>query len=280
MVFKKSTFINILLILLFYSGTAVLQEKDNFKSILAPNGKVTFARYIYGDKKQSELNPAFRADLVVYMDIFSYRNIIFNFLTSKTTSIGKTSDSPIKLDAIRYSLSPGIRMARRKTVMTLELMHECIHTISRAEENGSIYWNIVRFGMGTKGAYHFYLTDKYITNDITLRNSFDVFAEIGYYLRGDYSEWTGRNHDYNYDMNGLIRYHFEPLNRINMIADFKFKLWLEDNETFISQYFFTLNYVLRARNNIAVIYFRHCIQDDNPHDNFNRLGSIGLKLVF
>lgn len=274
------TWLSTVIILLSSFFILPVSAQENFRSLLRPNGKVMLARYVYGDKEQSDLSPAYRADLVVYMDIFRYKNVIFNFMTKKTTSIGKDSDSPIKMDAIRYSLAPGIRYVRKKTILTLELLHECIHTISREEEKGSVYWNILRLGFGTKGAYHYYLADKYISNDITLRNSWDAAVELGYYFRGDFSEWVGQNHDYTYDLNGIARYHFEPFKRKNMFLEFRGLFLYEDSSQNYSQFFISLNYILRASRNIALIYFQHCLHDDNPHDNFDRLGSVGLKFVF
>jgi hypothetical protein len=253
---------------------------SSFESVLKANGQVTFAPYIYGIHEKDGRKPGYRSDLFIYTDLFRWNRWTFNLLTANSTLIAKSEETLFTLDKIRYTLSPGFRCEFRKWIATGLLLHECIHTISRPETNGSTWWNAFQIGGGTKGAYHFYLVDKYNTRDFTLSNSIDVQANADWYLRGGSSKWIAQNHHYRADVFGLVRYHFIPFGFRYFFADFQYRFWYDDDRKITSKLALSINAVFFAKNNIATLYFTHCFRDDNPYDNENRFGSIGMKIIF
>jgi hypothetical protein len=260
--------------------TALSCRASSFESVLRANGQVTFAPYVYGARKIADLKPGYRSDLFVYMDLFRWNRWTFNLLTANSTLIAKSEETVFTLDKIRYTLSPGFRCEFRKWIVTGLLLHECIHTISRDEINGSIWWNAFQLGGGTKGAYHFYLVDKYNTRDFTLSNSIDIQANMDWYLRGGSSKWIAQNHHYRADVFGLIRYHFIPFGFRHFFADFQYRFWYDDDKKITSKQALSVNAVFFAKANIATLYYTHCFKDENPYDNEDGFGSIGVKIIF
>ena len=247
--------------------------------LLQPSGQVSFAPTLFGQNKFSDLEPGYRTDLFVYMDLFKYDQWIFSFYTSNTTLISRDASTLFTLDRIRYTLAPGFRHVFRKWVASGMLFHECIHTISRPEKNGSVYWNTIRIGTGTKGAYHFYLVDKYMTRDFTLRNSIDVRLDVDFYLRGDAFSLIAQNHQYRLGSSELIRYHFDFLKR-QFFADCAHRFWLEDDSIWTQKLSAALNWVLPGRKKLATFFFQYTLFDDNPYDNEDTLGVVGFRMVF
>jgi hypothetical protein len=249
-------------------------------AVLRANGQATFAPYLYGEPREAGRKPGYRSDLFLYADVFRWNRWTFNLLTANSTVIAKTPETPFTLDRIRYTLSPGFRCEFKKWIVTGLMLHECIHTISRAEANGSTWWNAVQLGAGTKGSYHFFLADKYNSRDFTLGNSIDAQVNISGYLRGTNSRWIAQNHDYRADVFGLLRYHFIPFGGRYFFSDLSYHVWYGDHRKFTGKLALSLNMVFFARENLAALYFTHCFKDDNPHDNENGLGSVGMKIIF
>jgi len=138
----------------------------------------------------------------------------------------------------------------------------------------------VQFGAGTKGAYHWFLIDKYNTRDITLGNSLDAQLTAGVYLRGKASRWIAQNHNYRADLFGLLRYHFPPARNRALFADLQYHAWLSDGGSATGKLALSLNAVFYGRDNIAALYWTQVLRDRNPHDNENGLGSLGIKIIF
>jgi hypothetical protein len=201
-------------------------------------------------------------------------------LTAASTSIARLPETPVKLDKIRYTLMPQLRYSFRKSCSTLSLDHQCIHTLSRDENtNGSTWWNIVQGGFGTKGAYSFYFIRKYNNRDFSLRNSFDAHINAGYYLHGR-AALIGNNHDYKYDVSGLVRYHFGLFRNQTIFIDVNHHFWYGKNGKITAKISGEINYVILAFDNIATVYYNHCFIDENPYDNEFSLGAAGFKIMF
>jgi hypothetical protein len=252
---------------------------SDLRMLFRANGQVTIGYQLYGMPRYSGLPPGYRSDLQVYSDLVSCRGIIFDFLTGATTCIARTRENPIKLDRIEYTLSPGLRYAFRKTMVTGLLFHECIHTLSREEPLGATWWNSLQLGAGTLGAYHFYFIEKYNNRDFSLRNSLDAQINAGWYLHGA-SPWIGQNHPYRADVFGLVRYHFGLFRNQTFFVDIKPHLWYDTLGMVSGKLTAEVNYVILAHDNIATLYFSHCFKDDNPYDNEFSVGTLGLRFVF
>jgi hypothetical protein len=261
------------------SAADTIKTSSDLKMLFRANGEVSLGFYLYGKGRYTDLNPGYRSDLLVYTDLVSFNGIIVDLLTGATTRIARLPEAPIKLDKIRYSLSPGVRYAFKKYMMTGLLFHECLHTISRNETNGSTWWNIIQIGGGTKGAYHFYLIEKYNNRDFSLRNSFDAQINAGAYLQG-HSLLAGQNHHYRYETFGLVRYHLGLFRNQTFFFDLTPNVWYDTFGKFTYKLSGEINYVILAHDNIATLYFNHCFHDDNPYDNEHALGALGFKVIF
>ncbi len=256
------------------------QCSENFKMLFRSNGMVTLGVHLYGDPRYGDLGPGYRSDLVINTEFFGYNNLVFDLLTAASTSIARLPETPVKLDKIRYNLTPELRYSFRKSIVTASLYHLCIHTLSREEdENGSTWWNALQIGGGTKGAYSFYFIQKYNNREFSLRNSFDGTVNFGYYLHGEHP-LIGHNHEYQYDASGLLRYHFGLFRNQTLYVDVNSRVWFSKNGMVTYKLSGELNYVILAYDNIATLYYSHCFVDENPYDNEFSLGAVGLKLIF
>jgi|WetSurMetagenome_2_1015567.scaffolds.fasta_scaffold70208_2 hypothetical protein len=266
----------------FLFATAAVADTltgPDFKLLFNASGQVTLGVHVYGKNSYTDLAPGYRADMMNYTDMVSYKGLIFDFLTGATTSIARLPETPVKLDKIRYVLAPGLRYPLRKIMAALILNHECIHTISRDEVQGSTWWNALQLSAGTKGAYHYYLVEKYNNRDFSLRNAFDAQVTCGYYFHGK-AALIGHNHDYRNDLSGLLRYHFGLFRNQTFYADVKPSLWYSRGGDLSSKLSVEINYVILAYDNIATLYYNHCIRDDTPYDNESSLGAVGFKVIF
>ncbi len=260
----------------YFSGQS---ETIPIKLLLSAHGQIGIGTNIHGTPKYGDLAPGYRADIIAYADILSVNEVLFDFLAGSTTSIARLPETPIKMDRIRYYLTPALRYAFKKTMITGLLFHECIHTISREEISGSTWWNIIQLGMGTKGAYPFYFIEKYNNRDFSLRNSFDAQINLGHFLRGK-SEWIGHNHTYASEAFGLIRYHFGLFRNQTIYIDVLPHLWVDLKDNLTTKISGEINWVILANDNIATVYFNQCFKDDNPYDNEDMLSTVGFKIIF
>jgi hypothetical protein len=264
----------------YTSASDSVRTASDFKMLFHANGLVSLGVHLYGNPKFGDLGPGYRADFTINTEYFSYKNLIFDFLTSASTSIARLPESPVNLDKIRYTLTPELRYPFRKSLITGALFHQCIHTLSRAEDtSGSTWWNVVQLGCGTKGAYPFYFIQKYNNRDFSLRNSFDANINAGYFLHGR-APLIGHNHIYKYDISGLVRYHFGLFRNHTVFVDLTHHFWYDKNSTVTMKISAEINYVILAFDNIAAVYFNHCIVDENPYDNEFSLGAVGFKVIF
>jgi hypothetical protein len=261
-------------------ATDSLKTASGFKMLFHANGLVSLGAHLYGTPKYGDLEPGYRSDLMINTEFFGYNNLIFDFLTIASTSIASTPERPIAMDKIRYTLTPELRYTLRKSIITVSLYHECIHTLSRAEDSsGSTWWNATQIGAGTKGAYSFYFIQKYNNRDFSLRNSFDANFNASYYLHGQ-APLIGHNHEYKYDISGLVRYHFGLFRNQTICIDVNHHFWYSRNGKITAKISGEINYVILAFDNIATLYYNHCITDENPYDNEYSLGTLGFKLIF
>lgn len=256
------------------------QTTSGLRMLFRANGMVSLGAHLYGNPKFGDLGPGYRSDLMINTELFGYNNLIFDFLTVASTSIASTPEQPITLDKIRYTLTPELRYTLRKSILTGSLYHQCIHTLSRAEDtSGSTWWNVLQIGAGTKGAYSFYFIQKYNNRDFTLRNSYDVNLSAGYYLHGQ-APLIGHNHDYKYDISGLVRYHLGLFRNQTICIDINHHFWYSEDNKITAKISAEVNYIILAFDNIATLYYSHCIIDENPYDNEYSLGTLGFKLIF
>jgi len=269
-----------LFIQLTYSNNLWNWIADDFDVLMRTHGEISFAPYVHGDFQAHTPEPGYRSDFNAYVDFFEWKGLISNWLISNTTIIERNKKSSLKLDKIRYTLTPGYRIEFQKHLISGLLLHECIHTISKPEDNGAIWWNSFQFGFGTKSAYQKYLVNKYVGRDARYKPSLDYNFNLGVFLYGDQSVWIKQNHDYRYEVFYKLRLHMLKIKDWGFYIDVNHHVWIDKYNEFENKLDFTINVLLTGKMNIASLYYQYFIYDNFSKDNQSELGAIGFKIVF
>jgi hypothetical protein len=253
---------------------------DDFEVLMRTHGQITFAPYVNGQNQKEDFFPGYRSEFFTYVDFFSWKGLISNWLIANTTLIERPDSTIFRLDKIRYTLTPGYRYEFDRWMISGLLLHECIHTVSRDEEKGSVWWNSFQFGMGSKGAYPLYVVSKYKDAHLDLKNSFDAQMNIGVFLYGQSSVWLAQNHHYRYEQFGLLRYHVGRWRNWGVFLDLPEHAWITSKNKLEIKWSPTINLFLLGKVNVASLYYTYHIYDTNTHDNESGLGLLGFKIVF
>jgi hypothetical protein len=254
---------------------------EDFEVLMRTHGQITFAPYVNGGSPEDGSTPGYRSEFYAYVDFFSWKGLVSNWLIANSTVIDRSDTSMFRLNRIRYTLTPGYRYEFDTWQISGLLLHECIHAIGKQEENGSIWWNSFRFGFGSKGAYQQFLVERYREDDFSkFLDKWDYQVNAGVFLYGDNSVWLAQNSTYRYEGFSLLRYHLGRWGRWGSYADLNQAAWFrEDGET-EQKWSATLNLLLRGRVNLAALYYTYFFYDTNTQDNENQLGALGFKIVF
>lgn len=254
---------------------------DDFEVIMRTHGQITFAPYIHGGSPGDGSTPGYRSDFYAYVDFFSWKGLISNWLIANSTVIDRADTSLFRLNRIRYTLTPGYRYEFDTWQISGLLLHECIHAIGKFEENGSIWWNSFQFGFGSKGAYQEFLVERYRKDDFDgFLDKWDYQVNAGAYLYGGNSVWLAQNSDYRYQGFSLLRYHLGRWGRWGSYADLNQSAWLRGDGGTEQKWSATANLLLRGRVNLAAVYYTYFFYDTSTHDNEDGLGALGFKIVF
>lgn len=254
---------------------------DDFEVLMRTHGQITFAPYVHGGNPGDGVTPGYRSDFYAYVDFFSWKGLISNWLIANSTVIDRSDTSLFRLNRIRYTLTPGYRYEFDTWQISGLLLHECIHAIGKVEENGSIWWNSFQFGFGSKGAYQEFLVDRYRKDDFSgFLDKWDYQVNVGAFLYGGNSVWLAQNSDYRYQGFSLLRYHVGRWGRWGSYADLNQSAWLREGGGTEQKWSITTNLLLRGRVNLAALYYTYFFYDTNTQDNEDGLGALGFKIVF
>ncbi|MFC1551989.1 hypothetical protein ACFL6P_05415 [Candidatus Latescibacterota bacterium] len=244
------------------------------------HGHITLAPYLHGFDKSEQLYPGYRSEFMTYVDFFSVGSFVMNSLLGTTTIISDQEQHGMRLDRIRYTLTPGFRYEFTSWLIKGALHHECIHTISRPEFNGSTWWNSFQIGAGTKGSYLMYLREEYKNVRNSFLNSWDAQVKLGTILPSKGTVFSGQNHDYKYEIFSHIRYHLGSFRRWAYFAGLKQNAWVKEDNTAEHQIALTLNVFKRDTVHFAGVYYTYNIYDTFMLDNADGMGSLGFKIIF
>lgn len=255
---------------------------EDFDVLMRTHGQVTFAPYVHGGSPRNgvDFDPGYRSDFHVYVDFFSWKGLVSNWLIANSTVIERSDTSAFRLNRIRYTLTPGYQYEFDTWMISGLLLHECIHAIGQSEPDGSIWWNSFRFGFGSKGAYPQFLVQRYREDLSRFVDKWDYQVNVGAFLYGKESIWLAQNSDYRYEEYALLRYHLGRLGRWGSYADLGQHLWIREGGSTEQKWSVTANLLLRGRVNIAALYYTWFFYDTNTQDNEDRLGALGFKIVF
>jgi hypothetical protein len=252
----------------------------DFSVLMNTHGEISFAPYAHGDYAKFAVQPGYRSDFKAYVDFFNWKGLVSNWLIANTTIIERDAQTSLRLDKIRYTLTPGYRYEFENHLISGLLLHECMHTISKPEENGAVWWNSFQFGFGSKSSYQMYLVDKYLSDGTTFFSSFDYQVNVGAFLHGKQSEWIGQNHDYRFETFYLLRMHIAHIGIWGVYADWNHHVWQDKYREHEHKMDLSLHLLLRGLKNIAALYYQYFVYDTFAPDNQDGLGAVGFKIVF
>jgi hypothetical protein len=252
----------------------------DFEVLMATSGQIDFATNLYGEPKFSDLSPGYRSDFQVWVDFFRWKGFISNWLIGNSTVIARNDSTPFELSHIRYILTPGYRYEFDSWQISGLLLHECVHTLSRPEKSGAVWWNSFQIGAGTKGAYHDHLVEAYREARSFPALRFDGRIDIGQFLYGQQSVWIGQNHDFRQELFGLARLRLGSAGPFGFFQDVQPHFWRTAAGGIEQKWSLSTHMYLLGKRNIAGGYLRWVVVDDNPHDNEDGLGQLGFEIVF
>lgn len=264
---------------------------DDFHPLLRTHGTLNFLGHISPreslvDNSGYQYAPGYRSDFIFIIDFFEWKGFISNWQISNSTIIEAPDTTAFKLDRIRYTLTPGYRMEFEESIIHAWLLHECIHTISKDEpkfrDGGSMWWNGLFFGWGTREAYHLYWIDKirYYYPHWGVWDRLDFRGDMGVFIHGKKSTWVAQNHIYRYQWNSYLKYLWGRRGPWSITTELFTKSWLDKNNQWENQIKVNASLFLLGKYNFASIYLEYIPFDDNIHDNQSELWGSGFRVVF
>ncbi|MFC1541405.1 hypothetical protein ACFL50_03015 [Candidatus Latescibacterota bacterium] len=244
------------------------------------HGHITLAPYVHGFDTSAQKIPSYRSEFITYVDYFSAGSFIVTSLFGTTTMISDNKQYGMRLERIRYTLTPGFRYEFPKWFIKGSLHHECIHTISRPEINGSTWWNSFQIGAGTKGSSFLYLKEEYKNVRNSFLNTWDAQINVGSILPSKRTLFSGQNHDYSFEVFSQIRYQLGSFLRWAYFAGLRQNTWVKTDNSTEQQIAITLNIFKRDTVNFAGIFYTYNIYDTFSLDNADGMGSFGFKIIY
>lgn len=252
----------------------------DFDVLMATSGKVDFAVNGFGTPRNTNLPPGYRSDFHAYVDFFRWKGFTSNWLIGNTTVISRNDSTAFQLSHIRYVLTPGYRYEFEDWQISGLLLHECVHSVSRPEENGAVWWNSAQIGFGSKGAYHNHFVDAYRRVGAFPALKLDARIDFGQFLYGPRSVWIGQNHDFRQELFGRVRLRLGSIGPFGFFQDLEPHVWRAADGRIDQKWMLSSHMYLLGKHNIAGGYLRWVPLDNNPHDNEDGLGQIGFEIVF
>ncbi|MFC1541404.1 hypothetical protein ACFL50_03010 [Candidatus Latescibacterota bacterium] len=249
--------------------------------VMQTHGAASFAPYIHGVNKNEAQYPGYRAEFLSNIDLYRHNRLVLTGIVENMTIISRSDSSVFNLDKIRYTIAPGFRYEFEKWLLKGSVHHESLYSISRAEEKKGAYWqNSIRLGLGTKGSSYLFLPEEYRSYTNTVINTWDAQINAGVFLHGSDSIWSARNHDYRYEFFSQTRYHFAAFNKWLYFITLQQHLWVEDDKSTDNKISILLNCFRKGRNGIFGVYYRYYIYDSYIENNENKLGALGVRIIF
>ena len=265
---------------LILSFLLFLSESAKSELVMHTHGHITVAPYIHGFDNSKYTYPGYRSEFMTYVDFFRHRSIAFSSLLGTTTITSEPENQNMKLDRIRYTLTPCFRYEFKTWLIKGALHHECIHNISRPEINGSTWWNSFQVGLGSKGSYYLYLYEQYKDVKNAFLNSMDAQINFGYIMPAKRTLASGQNHEYHYEIFSLFRYHIGFFRKWACFSGLRQNTWMKNDKSFEHQINISINFFRRGADNFAGFFYTYNIYDTFSLDNANKIGSLGFKIIF
>lgn len=258
---------------------AVYPQQVFASLLMRSRGNITVAYTIHGTDRNQLTYPGYRSDFTTFVDFAKFGQVVIYSSIGNTTVISKPKNS-MQLDKIRYTLNPGFRVEFRSWLINGSLLHECIHTIGRPENNGSTWWNSFRIGIGTKEAYFLYLPNEYRNLNNIFINKFDAQVNFGNIVEAKQTLLTGQNHNYIYELSSLIRYHVGVYRNWVGFVTLRQHLWMLRDNSDEQSLTVSINLFRKGTKKFAGIYYDYNIVDTFSLDSASKIGALGFKIIF
>lgn len=271
--------------LLWWLALQGIASHAHSEVLVQTHGYMSIAPYLHGTVASQGITPTYRSDYMAFVDILEWRGFRFNYLLGNSTILGTSSTERIRLDRIRYMLSPGFRYEFGNWQIRGRYQHECLHTIDRPEieypgfTRGSIWWNSYQIGIGSKGSSHIHLRKKYLEPGNRFINAWDGQVNVGKYVPPAGTANTGRSHNFHSELFSNLRYHIGMFNDWAAFVNLGQHLWRKTDDTYEQRWTLTVNLFRRGKDKFAGIYYTYVIRDTFSPDNENKTGAIGLKIL-
>ena len=264
-----------------FLGRAWDWTSRDFSVLMAASGNVDFATDLWGHPLGNDLRPGYRSDFYLWVDFFQWKGFISTWLIGNTTIMSRDDTTALRLSRIRYILTPGYRYEFGTWQIQGQMLHECIHTVSRPEsDQGATWWNSFEIGAGSMGAYHDHLVDDYRREKGFSGLRFDGQLNFGQFLYGERSIWIGQNHDFRQELFGTARLRLGSLGPFGFFQDVEPHLWRRATGDIVQKWTLSTHMYLLGKHNVAGVYFRWIPLDQSPIDNEDHLGQVGFEIVF
>lgn len=242
-------------------------------------GGATFLYDLTQGNRYSQLPPGYRFEFSLDNDVWRFDEGHAFLDLANTTVISRHDSSAVQLDRIRYRIEPGYRELWPRHQGHLMLSHHCIHQIDRERIEGSIFWNSIQAGFGTRGAYDRNLIDRTVQHDFQLRNSWDWSVAGDVFLFGDALYWIDQNHSYRAHAQGLLRYNWSLWESSAFYADVRHEAWIDAHGEIQQKGKLQWNWILLSRRSIGALYLEYTWIDQNRFDNEHSLLGVGVKIL-
>jgi len=252
----------------------------DFDILMRTSGRVDFSANVAGKARSQDLPPGYRSDFYLWVDFFRWKGLTSNWLIGNTTVISRNDSTAFQLSRIRYILTPGYRYEFEDWQISGLLLHECVHTVSRPEANGAVWWNSAQIGFGSKGAYHDHFVEQYRKDQGFPAMRLDGRLDVGQFLYGQQSVWIGQNHDFRQELFGLGRLRLGSIGPLGFFEDVAPHFWRRANGNVVQKWDLSSHIYLLGTHNIAGTFVRWIPLDQNPIDNEENLVQVGVDIVF
>jgi len=260
--------------------TLLLPANLNAQWLMETHGWITLEDYVHGPELDPDFRRSQRSEFTGIIDLYRWRMVTATMLIGTTTDMSQWDTGGYFLDHVTYSYTYGARIDLQRWVIRADYHHDCIHLLNRPELDGSIWWNAFQVKAGSRGSFYLYVSDDYGLVD----NGFigDVDSRIGFsaYRKAGRSLQTGQNHNYQYEFSNLTRFNLAKLDRFIAFADQTNRLWItwDGEQEYKGE--LTLNLMYKGEKQYLGIYYEYHLPDSYEKDREDRLGSVGMRILF
>ncbi|MCF7796562.1 MAG: hypothetical protein K9N11_03030 [Lentisphaeria bacterium] len=248
--------------------------------LMTTSGNITLQSYFHGFPDRGGISGGYRSDFTGYADIYRMRRLVVYTTLGTTTEISQTNPGIWRLDRIWYSLAPAIRLEYKDWLVSGIIHHDCIHRLNLNEINGSTWWNAFQLVIGTRESTSLYILDYYQADAEEYLRRLDGSLTLSRFIKAEGTVLDGRNHNYQYYGKIRLRYPLYSSKRWFSYINTDQQWWvnLDQSTEYKSQFSFHL--ILKGMVNSLGFYYIYTPEDTFSKDSEDRLGALGIRILF